>query len=421
MIKGLILTMGLSPEPLVYSINELKADYVVFIGTHESLKNSVDKTVEETGLKPSQYDKIEIKDNPTEIGFLCEKFQFAKQWLEEQGAKQISADPTGGRKWMSAGAVMAASFLGIPMLYVDAKYPDGKIDLTTMNSVVLGNAYDQTGFVLAGKGCDAYNASDYEVAAIHFARITPTHAHKKALYEGLSDLCKNLAQWDRFEHYDKGISQEIFASISKIESAMRSGSGSQDLVFFIDDLKKFCAYLNSIEAAKVLDLNFLIDIFLNANRCIIRNRYDDAIARQYRTLEALSQLLLKDNYGIISHEPDFSSLNETQHSAFIKECNNQLLPEKIDLKLGFWLLKILGHPSKELIFGPKQLYKNFVLEKILNERNNSILAHGFKPISKAQVDSFQGKLEDLLLKLFENDFFETKSRLSLPSMPTLGF
>lgn len=421
MTTGLILTMGLSPEPLVFSIKELTADYVVFIGTQESLKKSVDKTVSDSGLKPSQYDKIEIKDNPTEIGYLCEKFQLAKQWLENQGAEYIIADPTGGRKWMSAGAVMAASFLGIPMMYIDAKYLNGNIELESMKAVELGNAYDQTGFVLAGKGCDAYNVSDFEAAAIQFARITPTHAHKKALYEGLSGLCINLARWDRFEHYGAGISKGLSESVNKIESARRSGAGSEDLDLFINDLKVFCEFISSIEGTQDLNLNFLTDIFLNSQRCIIRNRFDDAIARQYRTLEALSQLLLKENFGIISDNPDYSVLKEHEKNEFKENCYNKELPKKIDLKLGFWLLKVLGHPIKNDLFGVTQLYKNFTMEKVLNERNESILAHGFKPIGKSKVNDFQNKLEDLLVKVFNDEFIEIKSKLSLPKMPLLGF
>jgi hypothetical protein len=58
------------------------------------------------------------------------------------------------------------------------------------------------------------------------------------------------------------------------------------------------------------------------------------------------------------------------------------LPEKIDLKIGFWLLKVLDHPVKNQVFKGKQTFKEFIFEGILNDRNNSILAHGFKPIGK---------------------------------------
>lgn len=422
---GLIITMGFSPEPLIYTISEHKADFVVFIGTNESLKKSVDETVEGSGLRPSQYHKIEVKDSPEEVGVICEKFQIAKDWLEKQGADQIIADPTGARKWMSAGAVMAASFLGIPMMYVDAKYQNNTVIKESMKIVALGNAYDQTGFIVAAKGKDAYNNFDFGGATSHFSKITPTHAHKKELFEGLAMVCMQLARWDRFEHYHTSISPTLNIAIEQVDRALRSFSDSEAFAAFTDELKIFSGHLNKIEASKSLQIDFIVDLYLNADRCISRNRFDDAVARHYRTLEAISQFLLISK-GINPSNPNYSGLSNEQKTLFLTAVRGGVhgensLPEKIDLKLGFWLLKSIGHPVKSLVFKGIEEYKSFVFERILNDRNNSILAHGFEPIGKDRAEKFHHQLQELLEKVFETDYLQVRDKLTLPKMPEIGF
>lgn len=422
---GLIQTMGNSPDPLIFSIQRLKADYVVFIGTDESLNKSVNKTVEATGLRPSQYHKMEITDSPEEIGALCEKFEHAKSWLERQGVDTIISDPTGGRKWMSAGTVMVASFLGIPMIYVDARYDKGRVIPETMTIVELGNAYDQTGFIIAAKGRDAYNAFDFGGAAKHFGRIVPTHAHKKELFQGLANLCDQLALWDRFAHYESSVSQGIDNAVQQIDRALRSGAGSAEFASFSDKLKYFASHIKEIEATKKLSIEFIVDIFLNAGRCIRRNRFDDAVARHYRTLEAISQYFLYGE-GIDNEKPDYSKLTPDQLNLFKSVLigdpeEDKQLPEKIDLKIGFWLLRVLEHRIYPIVFKGKQSFKDFTFEGILNDRNSSILAHGFQPIGQERAEKFQSRLEELLRLAFDSQFIEVKKKLQLPEMPEIGF
>lgn len=418
--KGLILTMGLSPEPLIFTIKMEQAKFVVFIGTNDSFKKSVDRTIEETGLKPSQYHKFEIKDDPNLIGSLCEQFQFAKEWLEKQGVKEVIADPTGGRKWMSAGAVMAASFLGIKMLYVDAKYESGKILLDTMQCIELGNAYDQTGFILSGKARDDFNGFDYEGASIHFNSIKPSFPHKRLFFEGLANVCAVLARWDRFEHYGLGISEDLLSAANQVKVALKAMPEDLKWAQFVDSLQSLSKTLSSVEGKDEVSAYFIADLYLNAERCYLRNRFDDSLARQYRTLEALSQYLLS-TYGISTTNPDYTLLHSEMLPYFTKYCRGGNLPDKLDLKLSYWLLFLLDHPVRGLVFGPKQDFKNFIFEKLLLDRNSSILAHGFRPIGKQKASDFLGKLKDILKVSLGTEFDEIIPKLQVSKMPELGF
>jgi CRISPR-associated protein (TIGR02710 family) len=230
-----------------------------------------------------------------------------------------------------------------------------------------------------------------------------------------------LARWDRFEHYQNHISQDLIRAIEQVKRALRSlNLRSYEFENFVLHLENFAKHVEAIQAKNTISLEFVTDIFLNADRRIKRNRYDDAVARHYRTLEAISQFCLL-SIGITSDSPDYGKLNEEQIHRFIVPLNKSTLPDKIDLKVGFWLLRILNHPVKGFVFKGKETYKDFTFEGILLERNSSILAHGFKPIGKEKAEKFHRNLAELLSGLFENEFIRIQKNIQLPKMPEIGF
>src|SRR5699024_6479983 len=89
---------------------------------------------------------------------------------------------------------------------------------------------------------------------------------------------------------------------------------------FINKLKIFSKYISSFESISKLNVQFIADIFLNAQRCIKRGRFDDAIARQYRTLEAISQFILEDNFKFDTSNPDYKILSDEQRDDFKRVC-----------------------------------------------------------------------------------------------------
>lgn len=420
MPTGLILTLGLSSEPLVFSIKKLKPSKVFFIGTSASICSSLDQIVESAKLKPSQMDRIEIPEDPTLMYKLCEAIQEAYSKLRNNGMSTIFIDPTGGRKWMSAGAIMTASFLELPMFYVDVKYKNNNIVKKYMVLIKMGNAYDQIGFIPAQKGVDYFNYNDFEAASKQFFKIKPLSADKKSFYEGFYELCATLAKWDRFEHYKVSISSFLNKAIEKISLALQTRIDTEGMTTFLNNMQEFKTYIETVEGRNTIDLNFIVDLYLNAKRRIRRNQFDDAVARQYRTLESIAQFLLATNYQIDTAAPDYSLLTEQQRAMFTQPINGHQLPEKIALKHGYWLLNVLGHPIGAITFINGR-FTNFIFEKILNKRNLSILAHGFSPITKKEAEQFSERLEGLLSKVFGHDYENIMHKLTIPVLPNMAF
>ena len=116
----------------------------------------------------------------------------------------------------------------------------------------------------------------------------------------------------------------------------------------------------------------LFDLWLNAERRAVQGRFDDSIARWYRLMEwtAQWQLRMKLNADTADFPPD-------------------LLPEDADatpgrdgkIKIGLWLAwQVVGDrlPGSAQDFVKKHGKE---ILRLVQLRNESILAHGFRPVS----------------------------------------
>ena len=111
--EALVLTLGQSYEPLVFSILTLKPKKVFILCTDESL-HLLDDVIEFTKLKPSQYVSSKVaSESPLEL------YQEIKKIYEQWGRpKNIYVDFTGGTKSMSAGCAMAGVAIKAKLVYI---------------------------------------------------------------------------------------------------------------------------------------------------------------------------------------------------------------------------------------------------------------------------------------------------------------
>jgi hypothetical protein len=104
MSRGLILTVGESPEPIEFSLKQATPTYVCFLCTQQS-RGHLDRVVTMADLAPSRFQVFGVEDKPSEAARLAHQVVEAHRWLEARGLRhdEIVLDPTAGRKWMSAG------------------------------------------------------------------------------------------------------------------------------------------------------------------------------------------------------------------------------------------------------------------------------------------------------------------------------
>ncbi len=420
--EGLIVTVGMSHEPVVFSIQQTAAQWVAFICTPDSEK-TLDAVIAATALNPSRWRKYVISDEPRQIGRLCAEFYGAFRWLTEEcglGSEGIAADPTAGRKWMSSGATMVAAFLGLKMQYVDVIYLAGKPDPNTMKVVELGNAYDQTGFVEAEKGRVLFNEYEFATAAEVFERIRPSISERADLYQGLTELSRTLDRWDKFEHYENSLKASYDVALEKLRRHLNSVEGEYALlVDFVRESDRLAHAIEELHREKRPAIGFTVDLFCNAQRRIRQHRYDDACARLYRCLESLAQYFLKQDLGIDTSKPDWEQLTYDQRQSI--QALLAPLPDKIALDHGLKVLFALNHElgtdTDVMVRQKEKLINKFA--GLLEDRNSSILAHGFIPIQAKRVEAFSRRLRELLARVSPEEFEYWEGRLQAPQLPHL--
>ena len=113
---GLILTVGLSPQPLILSISAINPGRISLLYTPEA-ESFIQRIQEQTGYTSDQTDLLQI-DGTDVRGIYDKTWEFARDaWGE---FTNIAADITGGKTSMAAGAALAAAVIPADICYVDS-------------------------------------------------------------------------------------------------------------------------------------------------------------------------------------------------------------------------------------------------------------------------------------------------------------
>lgn len=150
----------------------------------------------------------------------------------------------------------------------------------------------------------------------------------------------------------------------------------------------------------------LASILNNARRREDENKFDDAVARLYRSLELIAQIRLSKEYGIDSSNIDIDVLRQNNVDEYYLSEINISEEIKFGLTADYELLAKLNDELGDFYLENKNQIRN-----ILKFRNNSILAHGFDSCSKKEYDEFSGivlKAANLLHNDMEKFIEETK-------------
>lgn len=417
--KGAIMTVGLSHAPVAYSLRQIQPAYAAFLCTSGSAA-TLNQVLTGFPLPPSQVQRREIADDPAQIGRLVHEFYDCFLWLRDQchlEPSDIEVDPTAGRKWMSAGATMIASFLGLNMSYVEVQVRDGQPVPKTRRFVPLGNAYAQTGFLEAEKGRELFNRCDFAAAAETFGKLTPLLSGQADLFAGLAGLSYALHRWDLFEHYEHSLRAEFAPACRHLERAAYATPASSALRPFVTGVGRLADKIEEVTTAAKPTLLATADLLLNAERRLALGRYDDAIGRTYRALETVSQYYLS-GFGIDAGQPDYSRLTDAQRADVVGALQPAPLPSRISLEEGWRMLRALKHPAAEAVVASNGKLQP-ELRGVLESRNNSILAHGWRRVRRETAQLMTEKVTALLVRVEGESAKQLMGALQIPYLPAL--
>ena len=175
----------------------------------------------------------------------------------------------------------------------------------------------------------------------------------------------------------------------------------------------FGPYLATLDALNRTDdkqtPSRLLDLYLNMQRRAERGQFDDAVARAYRMLEWTAQWLLQRDAKIETKAvpadriPDGVSLPQNEKGHYFAGLRN-----------AWTLLETLGNSDDVRTFARNRGKEALVL---LTIRNDSILAHGFQPITRAEWQKWDDWLSVSYYPLLQKEIKRSKARSNASQLP----
>ena len=410
---ALILTIGQATEPSIKRINTLKPDLVYFIHSTKSKENAL-FIIEETNINNYRFKLLDDHES------VDDAFIKSLECINElEDTYEIIGDFTVGTKPMVAGLVMACIEKKCKYLYL------GESDENSR--------HEGMGPVISGQEKTKKQENPYETYAINEFRSGREFFDKYqffASYENFSNaelklklndlksrskifikIVRFYDSWDKFNDNLDEIDLNIYLQniiLDKINSDenLRQYFKNEIPNFYLQ-MKKNKLFLDKKITNKISDSIrfYLPDLLNNAQRRIEEGKYDDAVARLYRAMELISQIRL-NQYNVL----DKSEINENK-SFFVdknklkKKLSKASLAEVDQVRISGWkkdnvklldldsgknykLLRILTKETKfDLTDTTKKLVSNYYkINKQVQKRNTSILAHGLRPLNKDEAE-----------------------------------
>ncbi len=386
-------------------MNDVRAKALIMVVSRpEAVEVAVDKIDPEIiGLISSQriHAKIAVKaaeledrarflhgivDSPMEIRHAFERFEYLLSEFEKLGYRyeDLLLDATGGTTPMRLGAALAAMIRGIGMVHqqVDQSYVDGRWERdesTEINVVPMSNPLESTGLLREGQAVELFNRRDYGAAALVFGDIARkvTGVEREHYYGGLVYLAEGYGAWDVADY------GTALARLKLAGEALRVGfaddSLSERAQEITDRIRTHLTFLGKAQGNKPSVEN-VADMVENARRRIVdQRRYDDGVARLYRAVEMWHQWRLLKRHSLSTKGVRWQEVPEDARTKFLEVTQLAQLPEDLDLTRARALDRILNGDATE---------DDNVFRDLLQKRNNSILAHGLKPVGEGPAKRF---------------------------------
>lgn len=404
MSKLMIMSLGGSPEPLITSIDAHGPEKIFFLASHDSvaLAGEILK-----GRDPKPAAVYEITDDPNSM---FESYKAARRCVDRAGKagelpEDMVVDYTGGTKVMTAALILAT--IGRPYRF---NYVGGE----QRNKNGLGTVID---------GCEKMFAemNPWSVFAEEERRQVVTLFNRRRFNSVLEivDTCskrdlpeeirgyfafvrplaEGLMFWEQFNH--EAAERKIEAGLTALTVYLKSRP-DPDLDAFAARVRGCREFLSRLlqETDRLKKLHpFLMDDLLNnARRRMTDKRYDDAAARIYRALELFGQIIFHEVVGCSNNEvrPDMVP-SEIREDFVMKYFDRTKKVLKLPMTATFEFLKCIGNEAGMRFFENIKEIKN-----IQSSRNESILAHGIRPVEEYAAARIWATVSGFLK--FENAF-----------------
>lgn len=409
MPKAMIMTVGTGRERqdiakgLTFSIRQHNPDFICFIVSAVSQAETLPLITDHIAVQHETRLVEEIDD--VEKIYL-EYSEVIKEVIRKgYSPTDIVAEYTSGTKSMSAGLLLASVSAGLGTVsYIYGERDKGGRVFPGTERPMSFTPVRIFAEESIRQAVEFFNINRFE-SCIKVCEAAEKLTEHHAVRERTSFL-KLLATaydcWDRF------------AFGSALEHLLRSSDSDQLKHYGIKGRVEKNKQMLHVEKEQEFCYERVADLIANARRRFDEeNRFDDGVARLYRAFEYLEQVkLFKDHGGINTENLDLKKLPEGLHPKYAKK-KNESGKIQISLVAGYELLSDLDDPLGKAFIEDKKTSVSF--KKALRKRNESILAHGFVPVNKADAEL----LLELFMKYLELAYPQYSEKLEMVKFPKL--
>ena len=364
-------------QKLYYTINKIRPDKVIFFasdkskGTVEYIEELFQKDNDEFILDEDYH--IVIINAIDDLNTCFEAYE-SKIWeldYEDDNDYDIIMDYTSGTKTMSAAMASCGMFYSKDLISVGGDRSTGEVSRGTeiINYQNIYKIYDKFALMRTRNN---FNANRFRACIDILNYIVDLNIHK----ESLMHLCKAYYTWDNMDFED------AYEHLRKVNlNQVEFMEVKNDIKF---NLKALGNIINS-KSVNLKNCYILASLINNSIRRSEEFKYDDAIARLYRSFELIAQIELT-KYNIKSSDIDVSVLKQNNVSdEFIMDLEKTKEDGKIRIGLekDFLLLNELGND-----LGKHYVENESKIKNLTRKRNNSILAHGLDSLTQNDFDEF---------------------------------
>lgn len=375
---------------LLFSIDSKNPDEVYFFGSKESLQTLEflkEQYLEKFESEFDFYEFIEIE----RIDSFENYFNGFKSKIEGLKGYKIIIDYTSGTKTMTMSAAFASMLYHKDLIFVSGKRKNG-IVIKGTEKIISQNLYPVYDELMFEKLNELFNTNRFESGEIFLDDIVGDNPDRE-IYTKLFKIynCFDIFDYETaFELFDDDFINQLRErwpqKAQEFTNNRRALNSMQKLDPKIVDLgkkpwknKKYknrCYYI-------------LANLLNNAKRRYAEHKYDDAVARLYRSFEFIAQIELKTKYGLTTSNVDLDILRSRNlDEEYIEKLENSRDEKSGNIKIGlvqdYELLNAFGNDLGSYY----KEHENKIGDST-RHRNSSILAHGFNFSSKTDYEDFE--------------------------------
>lgn len=373
---------------LLTSIIDKRPDKIVFFGSEKSKKTLeyLYKEAKKKNFKIPEHKFIKI----TQIDDFNHCFKKIENEMKKYCEDEVIVDYTSGTKTMTSTAAIAAVLYKKELMVITGNRDIEPIVQRGTEETKTQNMYRVYDKMNIKKFKELFDLYRFKTALEVLDEVL---LHEKK--ESYRKLTKGYLYWDLFDHEKakKYLSSKEVKSLDEIKDVLnRNKSILCPIIRAKNDKIKYKYRV------------YLPDLLANSQRRAFEGKYDDAVARVYRALELIAQIIFEEEY-----EDHTSSINPEKYSSKARSILSLDSKKPISLKKAYQLLAYEGYEIGKKFINDERL------KNLLRLRNHSILAHGLQTVKKEEYEEFYEKVVSYAEIIDEN----IKSKIEDASFPKL--